>query len=247
MSRRSVVVALGNLDILPISDGVVKMTAAELIRPAGNNQNAWDRHPELEQGKATWELPLGGFLIRTSNRLILVDAGIGPIDNGVFRGGALLNALQVLGVEAGQITDVLLTHLHFDHIGWVSQRGVPTFPNATIRCHAQDWQWFVEGEEADEHVVRKLSSVLENVEVFETDCSLTKGVSVRHSPGHTPGSTIVVFQAVQSVRCFWVMLHIALWNLLRMIGKGYLILTRKRPALLETEYPESWKVEMLWP
>lgn len=195
MSRRSVVVALGNLDILPISDGVVKMTAAELIRPAGNNQNAWDRHPELEQGKATWELPLGGFLIRTSNRLILVDTGIGPIDNGVFRGGELLNALQVLGVEAGQITDVLLTHLHFDHIGWVSQRGVPTFPNATIRCHAQDWQWFVEGEEADEHVVRKLSSVLENVEVFETDCSLTKGVSVRHSPGHTPGSTIVVLSS----------------------------------------------------
>ena len=93
------------------------------------------------------------------------------------------------------MTDVLLTHLHLDHIGWISRRGATTFPRASVRCHSADWHWFAEGDRADPIVARKLAPVIERLELFDNDCALAPGVSVRHAPGHTPGSTIVVLSS----------------------------------------------------
>ncbi len=86
----------------------------------------------------------GGFLIRPpGDRLVLVDAGIGARSgemmsgNGHFHGGELLNSLGALGVRADDITDVVFTHLHFDHVGWASHNGQSHFrmpPTAATRA-----------------------------------------------------------------------------------------------------------------
>ena len=96
------------------------------------------------------ELTMGAYLIRTGDRLILVDAGVGMINNGQYQGGGLLTSLLELGVEPSDITDVILTHLHFDHVGWATQQGAIVFPNATYRCHSADWQHFIESDTADD-------------------------------------------------------------------------------------------------
>lgn len=183
---------VGTITVDPILDGTATMRAKDLIRPLGDG---WAHHPEFESGAAELTLPLGSFLLRVGERKILVDAGVGGIDNGLFAGGALIDSLTAAGVQADEITDVLLTHLHFDHIGWVSRGGVPTFPNATVRCHTADWDCFVEGDDADEFVTRKLTPIRERLELFDSDCSIASGVSIRHAPGHTPGSTIVVLSS----------------------------------------------------
>jgi glyoxylase-like metal-dependent hydrolase (beta-lactamase superfamily II) len=138
------------------------------------------------------ELPLGGFLVRGGDRVVLVDTGVGRVDTGTFRGGALLESMARAGVSPAEVTDVVLTHLHFDHVGWTTQKGAIVFEHATYRCHAADWDHFVSGPTREEGSVRKLSPLEGRLELFGADAEVAPGISVRHAPGHTPGSAVVV-------------------------------------------------------
>lgn len=115
--------------------------------------------------------------------------------------GALPRSLHAAGVNREQITDVVLTHLHFDHIGWVSAEGEPYFPNATIHCAAADLDYFLPGA-AEERTVSviysamrapdRLAPVLNRIQTWESDGPLLPGIDVRLAPGHTPGSSVIV-------------------------------------------------------
>jgi glyoxylase-like metal-dependent hydrolase (beta-lactamase superfamily II) len=117
---------------------------------------------------------------------------LGNLTAGSFHGGALLASLAIAGLEPHDVTDVVLTHLHFDHVGWVTSKGRIVFPEARYRCHAADWAHFVDSPEADPGAIRKLSPLHPQLELFDTDHTVAPGVDVRHAPGHTPGSVIVV-------------------------------------------------------
>jgi glyoxylase-like metal-dependent hydrolase (beta-lactamase superfamily II) len=138
---------------------------------------------------------MGAYLVRAGERRILVDAGFGQ--------GTLLQSLAERGHSPADITDVVLTHLHFDHIGWTSDGETATFPNATYRCDARDWRHYVV-EEHDEYMRdlvgaltprARLSPVESRLELYEGDTGLAPGVDLRSAPGHTPGSTIVVLSS----------------------------------------------------
>jgi glyoxylase-like metal-dependent hydrolase (beta-lactamase superfamily II) len=113
-------------------------------------------HSDLLNASGDLELPVGGFLVRTGRRVILVDAGLGPVQRDGYRSGALLESLATLSVTTDAITDVVLTHLHFDHVGWVTQRQKIVFPNAVYRCHQRDWDHFVSAPDAEPGAARKL-------------------------------------------------------------------------------------------
>lgn len=92
------------------------------------------------------------LLIENGNRLILVDTGIGDKQNEKFfshfhlNGDATLEkSLANLGFHFDDITDVLLTHLHFDHVGGaVRKKGDKfelTFPNAKYWSNQKHWEW----------------------------------------------------------------------------------------------------------
>ena len=115
--------------------------------------------------------------------------------------GALPESLRALGVDPGDVTDVLCSHLHFDHIGWVSDDGAPWFPNATIRCATADLDHFLADppEERTTSLVfeapdakTRLAPVLDRIETWDGDETLFPGVDVRLAAGHTPGSSVVV-------------------------------------------------------
>jgi glyoxylase-like metal-dependent hydrolase (beta-lactamase superfamily II) len=183
---------VGALEILPVPDGWARMPAGNLLRNTSDRPDAWLPHEQFltEDGKI--ELSLGGFLVRTGDRVVLVDAGAGRIDNETYHGGQLLESLSALGVGVDDVTDVVFTHLHFDHVGWATQKGAIVFPRATYRCHAADWEHFVSGPNPEAGSVRKLSPVADRLEPFGDDSPVAPGITVRHAPGHTPGSAIVV-------------------------------------------------------
>lgn len=88
---------------------------------------------------------MGGFLLRNpDNSLVaLVDLGLGDNNMMGVRGGKMLDSLAMYGLQPGDVTDVLFTHLHLDHIGWASVGGELIFPNATYRCDQADWDYGV--------------------------------------------------------------------------------------------------------
>ena len=187
---------IGSIEVLPVLDGVAQIPKHQ----AGFNrltEEQWQLHPEFLLGEF-FRLDIGGLLIRTGGRLALVDLGIsrfGPPPYNV--GGAFLKSLAQHGHTPEEITDVVFTHLHIDHIGWASNQKQPTFPNATYRCHLADWNHFVAGraDASEDDTVRLLEPVESRVEPWTTDGILFDGLDVLCAPGHTPGNSAIVLSS----------------------------------------------------
>jgi glyoxylase-like metal-dependent hydrolase (beta-lactamase superfamily II) len=96
------------------------------------------------------------LLIEDGNRLILIDTGLGNKQSDKFFGYyflfgdfSLSSSLKKLGFHRDDITDIFLTHLHFDHCGGVIQRNnegvlIPSFKNAKVWSNDKHWQWATE-------------------------------------------------------------------------------------------------------
>ncbi|MEU6697555.1 Glyoxylase, beta-lactamase superfamily II [Pseudonocardia ammonioxydans] len=182
---------IGTIEILPVLDGTGREPADEVLTRPGVPE-AWACHGDQLDAHGALHLDLGGFLVRTGSRTVLVDAGVGTIDNGKYAGGRFLESLRGYGVGPEDVTDVVFTHLHFDHVGWATKKGAVVFPHATYRVHAADWAHFVDSPDAEPGAVRKLTPLTERLETFDADTVLAPGLSARHTPGHTPGSTVFV-------------------------------------------------------
>jgi glyoxylase-like metal-dependent hydrolase (beta-lactamase superfamily II) len=187
---------IGDVTITPVLDGSFQAPPSYMFN---KSESDWIPHREFLDDDGMLRVELGGFLLRTGERLVLVDAGAGPDGNS---GGRLLESLAALGVSPAEVTDVVLTHLHFDHIGWVSDCERPYFLNATYRCHVDDWDFFVGEHPHDEGIAlryaggrparERLAPVAPLLEPWSADTTVAPGVDVRPMPGHTPGSSIVV-------------------------------------------------------
>ncbi|WP_220386372.1 MBL fold metallo-hydrolase [Frankia sp. ArI3] len=177
---------VGDLNVQPVWDGDARVRARDVLTPPGGDEAHWECNAEHFTAAGEFEMALGGFLIRTGDQVVLVDAGLGPLSARGFHGGHLLDSLTALGVRPADVTDVLLTHLHGDHTGWTALEDRPVFPNATYRCHAADWHHFVDGPQPDRRTAAKLAPITGQVELFDTDLTLAPGIDARHTPGHTP-------------------------------------------------------------
>jgi len=201
---------IGDIDILPVIDGGARVEPTMAF--TGTTEADWTPHRGLLDAEGKLELAMGGFLIRTADRVAIVDAGVGQSPVPLLTGGAFLDSLAAHGVTPDEVTDVIFTHLHFDHIGWASRDGVPVFSNATYRCDARGWEYFVDppaelaAQPIDENNPlaplvapgsgrRMLEPVADRLETWDADSSLLPGLDVRLAPGHTPGSGIMVLSS----------------------------------------------------
>ncbi|MGY1770893.1 MBL fold metallo-hydrolase [Blastococcus sp. SYSU D00813] len=152
--------------------------------------------PELfSRDGAAW-LPIGCFVVRTGGRVVLVDAGLGPeaqdVPGGMLLvGGQLPTGLRALGLTAGDVTDVVCTHLHADHVGWLfGEDGEPLFAGADLWFGAADGAHFVEGPgEMAAHVRAGFRALAGDPRLrpLDADAVVAPGVEALMTPGHTPG------------------------------------------------------------
>ena len=152
-------------------------------------------------------LTLRSLIVQTEGRNILVDTGWGDKqDDKFFRhtyihdGEGLLEGLRKRGFEPGDITDVVLTHLHADHCGGGvirSREGAGfelTFPNAIYHVSRTQWEWAVRNNprEEDAFLEENILPIGDSghLSLVDEDCELFEGFSVRIYYGHTPGLMI---------------------------------------------------------
>jgi glyoxylase-like metal-dependent hydrolase (beta-lactamase superfamily II) len=194
---------IGDLRVRPVVDGVATIAPSRVYQLAHQAAGARGKGPEdadwvpyrdmlLPDGQM--EMAVGSFLVETGDRTMLIDAGMGPNPPLPCIGGLLLQRLAALGVQPSDVTDVVFTHLHFDHIGWAATEGTPVFPNASYRCDERDWVHFTRTAPEDK-LTDKLAPISTRVATWDHDGSLAQGVDTRHAPGHTPGSTIIVLSS----------------------------------------------------
>lgn len=179
---------IGGYHIDSVIDGEGRFLPHKTFR--GTTPEQWEVHRDLLDEDGKLPFVMGGFLLRGHDRTILVDLGLGPGQLMGITCGAMIESMRALGVETGDVTDVLFTHLHEDHIGWASVEGVPQFPNATFHCGAGDYEHFVV-DHNEEYANLKLGPCENHFETYEQAPSLP-GITTMQAPGHTPGSTIIV-------------------------------------------------------
>jgi glyoxylase-like metal-dependent hydrolase (beta-lactamase superfamily II) len=158
-------------------------------------------------GRNRIALALRCLLLQDGERVVLVDCGVGDKDGPSFReifavedeGAGVARSLAECGLAPGDVTDLVLTHLHFDHAGGAvardaAGRGVPAFPNATIHVQRRQWEW------AQAPSLRDRASYLrENLEplrqarlnLLEGEGEILPGLRARVVEGHTQGMQVV--------------------------------------------------------
>lgn len=128
------------------------------------------------------------YAVMIGERRVLIDAGCDTMPGFTVRGFAPpAVALERAGLPPEQVTDVILTHAHHDHID-----GVRHFPNARIHIQRQ------EAEAGQEYLPQGA-----RVHTFEEGCVVAGCLAVRRIGGHTPGSCVVELEqhGVRTVFC----------------------------------------------
>lgn len=195
---------IGKLVIDPVSDGRV-ICPPDFLYPDVPPEH-WEAFRNVLQGERMDIVnELGGFLIRGGDSVVLVDLGFGPAQMGEgWVTGSFIDSLKELGVKPEDVTDLILSHLHFDHIGWISVDGVPVFANARVYCDARDWNHFtsdyepepVELELPDGMLAeQKLAPIEDRIELWSEPGEILAGITVVDAAGHTPGHCVVVISS----------------------------------------------------
>ncbi len=153
----------------------------------------WNKiNPSDENNMCNWAMRC--LLIEDGGRLILIDNGIGDKQDEKFfshyylHGDNSLNkSLKKYGFHKDDITDVLLTHLHFDHCGGSIMRDgeklLPAFKNATYWSNEKHWQLATQPNERE-----KASFLKENILPIKESGQL-KFIPVPEEQGSTPANT----------------------------------------------------------
>ncbi|HLR38166.1 MAG TPA: MBL fold metallo-hydrolase [Chitinophagaceae bacterium] len=160
----------------------------------------WSRVKEAdERNYCTWMMR--SLLIEQGDRLILVDTGMGDKQSEKFfshyepHGPSITASLAEKGFSRDDITDVFLTHLHFDHCGGCINKEddklVLAFRNATYWCNKEHWQWAVEpnARESASFLKENILPIEESGQLKFVDVkegiAFAKDIHLRFCSGHT--------------------------------------------------------------
>lgn len=186
---------LGGTRVSFVPDGAVRLPPRGWL-PATTDE-VWAAHPEYLDASGSLVASIGGLLVESGDRALLIDAGFGPqslppdpaTPRGAIHGGALLGNLAALGRMPEEIEAVAFTHLHLDHLGWAWHHGPGdqhAFAHASYLVAEPEWanRDLLEAQGLSKEIVTALAprvrTVADGREIFP-------GVRIRITAGHTPG------------------------------------------------------------
>ena len=206
----------GELELFVVSDGTFRLDGGAMFGTIP--KVLWERtNPADDRNRIL--MGLNCLLIRTSTENILVDTGLGNAydEKFAFLYGVdksqteLLRSLAAAGIQAADISKVILTHLHFDHAGGnCFQEGngefKPTFPNAVYYINQGELAYAKDPDPRSSpsylpHTWEPLEK-RGQVALTSGDEEIASGVTVLPAPGHTPNHQIVTVRSGEMTACF---------------------------------------------
>jgi glyoxylase-like metal-dependent hydrolase (beta-lactamase superfamily II) len=172
---------IGQLEAVALRDGSLNL-------PAGNAQaSPWANAAEVSAllrasgvTDDTIRLSIQPLLIKDGDRVVLIDTGAG---GQMGTEGQLQASLREAGVTPAQVTDILISHAHNDHVGGLVANGVLVFPNATIRMSIPEWTALQ--SEAD--MADLVRAITPKVQAFALGSVVAPNITAVSLDGHTPG------------------------------------------------------------
>jgi len=132
------------------------------------------------------------FLVQRENSLTMIDSGWGS--QGKVQ-GQTLRLMDSLGIKPAHIRDILITHMHIDHISGLIRDGDPVFPNAVLHIASPEFEyWIVKGADKNPNAVALARNVArayqDRIKLFDWEAQVLPGIKAESAPGHTPGHTL---------------------------------------------------------
>ncbi|WP_411736559.1 MBL fold metallo-hydrolase [Pseudomonas sp. A-B-19] len=195
---------IGEIDVLVVSDGVLPLPTETMSTNADPTARAaWFKDMFLGPDAFDWALNV--LVVRSGDKVILVDAGLGGQFPGFPRAGQFPKRLKAAGIELAAVTDVVITHMHMDHIGGLLVDEVKSQLRPDVRIHVSATEVaFWESPDFSltsmpspvPDVLRAtanqfISAYRSNVHTFEDECEVAPGVVAKLTGGHTPGHCVV--------------------------------------------------------
>ncbi len=197
-------VQVGDIDALVVSDGVLPLPTATMATNADPADLAvWLDHMFMPPDAFDW--PLNVMVARSGGQTILIDAGLGGQFPGFPRAGQFPQRLESAGIALESVTDVIITHMHMDHVGGLLVPGVKERlrPDVRIHVNATEVAFWTSPDFSQTVMPKPVPAVLraaatsfyneyrEQLRIFEHSHEVAPGVTVRLTGGHTPGHCVV--------------------------------------------------------
>jgi len=195
---------IGDIEVLVISDGVLPLSTETMstnVDPA--EREAWFKDMFLGPDAFDWALNV--LVVRSGDQTILVDAGLGGQFDGFPRAGQSLRRIEAAGIDLGSVTDVVLTHMHMDHVGGLLADEVKSRLRPDLRIHvaAAEVDFWAAPDFSQTDMPDPVPEVLRStakqfldqyhnkLQTFQEEQNIAPGVVARRTGGHTPGHSVV--------------------------------------------------------
>ena len=205
----------GRFEIFLLTDGLFEL-GTHFMQELGGGADPLAQKPAFGRRKRLL-VSINPVLVRAKDHLVLCDTGIGtkhqekschlPGAHGIQP--SVKEQLKELGIAPEQITDVILTHLHYDHAGGLTclndeHYPEPTFPNARIFLQADEWEAAQKALYQAESAYRSENwGVYQDSELLSLlngDEEVLPGIRVIKTNGHTPGHQVVLIDGGENNR-----------------------------------------------
>ncbi len=185
---------LGGTELTLVPDGEMHAVPGEGLYGVPPEAGWCDHTPPDAEGRV--RVMPNALLVRSGGRVVLVDAGGENADELPARRTDFLARLDSLGVRRGDVSTLVVTHAHLDHIGYLTLvedgRPVPAFPKAEVFVQRAEAEAFAS---ADPGRWARYFAPLERIgllRVIEGDADVAPGIVCLATPGHTPGHQSVM-------------------------------------------------------
>ena len=186
---------LGDIRLDVVSDGSLTLPGGFIFDPMPQDELA----PIIERFDLSADVltpPCNVTLMRSGNRVVLFDVGSGP--DFAPNAGTLLTSLEALEVTPEDVTDVVFTHAHPDHLwGLLDDFDDPLFSNASYMIGKTEWDYWMDPNTVDTigdarasfavGAQRRLEMIEDSIAFFKDGEEILPGVAARATFGHTPG------------------------------------------------------------
>ena len=170
---------IGQLEAVALRDGALNF-------PVGGQDIPWKNAEVSALLRAsgvtddTVHLSIQPLLVKDGDRIVLIDTGAG---GQMGSEGKLQASLRTAGVAPAQVTDILISHAHGDHVGGLVANGALVFPNATIRMSIPEWTAL----QSDAEMADLVRAITPRVQAFAPGSVVAPNITAVSLDGHTPG------------------------------------------------------------
>lgn len=197
--------SIGDIEVTVLTDGYYPLASLQpSIAPLAPVEELAQLRKDNFESQTSIDLSLNILLIRKDNHLILIDTGVGNIPS--TNAGRLKDNLSLVGIRPEDITDILITHAHTDHVGGLTTAsGKSAYPNANIYISEVEYDFWVNQvpdycdafvndkqkvQNMLEHIRRNLSAVQAQLLFVQDNDVILDCLKVEIVAGHSKGHLV---------------------------------------------------------